>query len=64
MTIKDKEFYDLINFFDRQFSGRKDKEPKELWSKGHIYQDGERNNLFLVFRSGYCLGKEITKQGA
>lgn len=30
-----------------------DKEEKELWSKGHIYCDGEVNNAFKIFRLGY-----------
>lgn len=51
-----KEHYDLMAQFDRQFPGRLDKEPKELWAKGNIYQDGNRNELFLAFRRGYAYG--------
>ena len=58
--IKDKEHYDLIKQFDKEYRGnRLDKETKDLWSKGCIYQDGEINNLFLAYRKGYSLRKSI-----
>ena len=62
MNIKDKEHHELIEYFDRNFSGRKDKEGKELWSKGYIYQDGGVNEAFINFRKGYALGKSIAYQ--
>lgn len=55
--ITSKEHYDLIAQFEREFKGRFDKEPKELWVKGHVYQSGEMNDKFTIFRKGYALGK-------
>ena len=52
-----KEHYDLIAFFEKTFIGRNDKEPKEMWSKGYVFQDGMRNIQFQMFLSGYMLGK-------
>ena len=56
--LKTKEHYDLMNKFERDFSYlRLDKEDKELWANGRIYQSGETNNLFLAYRLGYSYGK-------
>ena len=53
-----KEHYDLIEMFEKTVTGfRTDKEPKELWAKGHVYQHGEYNRLFIVYREGYSYGK-------
>jgi hypothetical protein len=41
--------------------GRFDKEPKELWKKGTVYQDGKVNELFKIYWHGYALGKCATK---
>lgn len=49
-----KEHYDLMAQFEREHSGRFDKEDKALWLKGIIYQDGRVNELFLVYRRGYA----------
>lgn len=57
--IKTKEHYDLIDQFEREHRGRFDKEPKELWAGGHIYQDGHLNDLFLAYRRGYSYGKAV-----
>jgi hypothetical protein len=58
MSLLSKEHYELIAMFDREFSHlRLDKESKDIWSKGHIYQSGEANNLFLAYRRGFALGK-------
>lgn len=65
MNIKTKEHYDVIEAFERAMphmrftSGRLDKEQKEMWSKGFIYQCGETNNLFLAFRHGVAHGKSV-----
>lgn len=57
MTINTKEHYDLMAQFEREFSHhRLDKEPKDLWSKGIIYQNGQANELFLAYRRGYAYG--------
>lgn len=58
MTLFAKEHYELMDMFEREFRGeRLDKEPKELWSKGHVYQSGPTNDLFLAYRKGYALAK-------
>jgi hypothetical protein len=60
--LKTKEHYDLMAQFEREFKGmRLDKEDKELWHKGIIYQNGETNNLFDAFRRGYSLGKLVER---
>ena len=63
MTLGSAEHYEIIEFFERAFvsqrSLRFDKEHKDLWSKGHIYQDGETNALFLAFRQGVSYGKAV-----
>jgi hypothetical protein len=53
-----KEFYDLRNDFERIFKGeRMDRENKEMYEKGAFYQNGQTNNLFKAFLSGYQLGR-------
>lgn len=65
MTLLSKDHYEMIEFFDRQFSHlRLDKEPKEMWSKGRIYQNGDANDLFLAFRHGAAYGRMNEMQGA
>lgn len=39
--------------------GRTDKEPKEMWARGIIYQAGEVNELFKIYRMGYAFGKAL-----
>jgi hypothetical protein len=56
--LKTQEHIDLIQMFEREFTDyRHDKEPKSLWASGHIYQDGQLNELFLAYRKGYALGR-------
>lgn len=53
-----KEHYELMYQFEKEFKHlRLDREDKELWEKGNIYQSGETNNLFLAYRQGYSFGK-------
>ena len=60
MNLLSKEHYELLEMFEQQNKHlRAEREPKELWRMGHIYQDGQTNNLFNYFRSGYALGKAI-----
>src|SRR5579885_1137853 len=58
------EHYRLLEVFERQFAhlGRMEKEPKDLWAKGFIYQDGHVNEIFLAFRRGYAYGKAFMQQ--
>lgn len=56
--LASKEHYDLMAQFEKAFRGHRfDREAKEYWPKGHVYQDGHVNNLFLAYRMGYALGK-------
>jgi hypothetical protein len=56
--LNSKEHYDLMAKFDRDFkTERLDKESKDMWIKGRIYQNGNVNRLFLAYRLGYSLGK-------
>lgn len=60
MKLLSQEHYDLMAMFEREFHGaRLDKEDKSIWSRGHVYQNGETNNLFLAFRRGYALGQAV-----
>jgi hypothetical protein len=54
MKIFAQEHYDLMIQFEREHSGRFDKEAKEFWPKGIVYQDGHINELFLAYRRGYA----------
>jgi uncharacterized membrane protein len=61
MRVGDKAFYDLLAMFEKiakqKFYGRLDREDKELWNQGIIYQDGRINELFVAFRLGYALAQ-------
>lgn len=61
--LKTQEHIDLMAMFEREYTGcyRLDKEPKESWPRGHIYQHGELNELFLAYRKGYALGKAMSR---
>lgn len=59
MRLFGKEHYDLMAQFEsdcKDLCTRFEKEDQSLWPKGHIYQHGETNNLFLVYRRGYAYG--------
>ena len=56
--LKSKEHYELMAQFEKTvIPGRCDKESKDLWPKGIVYQDGQVNKMFLAFRMGYSFGK-------
>lgn len=59
MKVGSKEHYEMMAFFERTFKreGRMDKEDKDLWPKGYVYQHGEVNRLFSVFLHGVAFGK-------
>ena len=60
--LKTNEHYELLAMFEREFTGhRYDKESKDLWPKGRVYQDGALNELFLAYRRGYALGKAVER---
>jgi hypothetical protein len=57
-----QEHDDVIAMFDREFKGcRLDKEAKELWKSGHVYQNGETNNLFNAYLRGYAFCKCVER---
>jgi hypothetical protein len=61
MSLGSQEHYDMIAMFERVFTGQRfDKESKDMWSKGYVYQNGETNNLFLAFRHGVAYGKAVS----
>ena len=64
MQLNTKEHYDLMLQFEREFCPWRieEKEDKRWWAKGHIYQNGELNELFLAYRKGYALAKSIYQQ--
>lgn len=57
--LNTQEHIDLMTMFEREFKGRPDRESKEFWPKGRIYQDGQKNELFLAYRKGYALAKAV-----
>ena len=60
MTIKDKEHYELMAMFEREFKGYgrlAHEQDKKMWAIGNVYEDGHVNQLFLAYRKGYALGK-------
>jgi len=59
MQVKTREHYELIEQFESEFPGRHDKEDRDLWRIGRIYQDGQLNELFLAYRRGYALAQAI-----
>jgi hypothetical protein len=60
MTLLSQDHYDLIAMFDRLYKGeRLDKETKDMWPKGYVYQNGETNRLFLAFRQGVAYGRAV-----
>lgn len=63
MQIHTQEHIDIIAMFEREHSGRFDKETKSLWPMGRIYQDGQINELFLAYRRGYALARAVYVNG-
>ena len=60
MKVGTKEFDDILENFDKNFKHmRLDKESKEYWSKGQVYQNGETNNAYSAFVLGYSLGRVV-----
>lgn len=60
MQLTSKEHYELMANFETSFKHhRLDKEPKDLWPRGVVYQDGKVNEIFKAYREGYALHKAI-----
>jgi len=56
-----KEWYDLLQQFEKDRAGRMDREPKELWPH-NVYQDGAINRDFQLYFKGYSFGKLTGRQ--
>lgn len=62
-AVYSKAHYELMAQFEREFSHhRLDKEPKEMWVKGVIYQNGVTNELFLAYRRGFAYGEALSME--
>jgi hypothetical protein len=57
------EHYAMMEFFERTMKGRwrLDREDKSMWAKGRIYQNGEANAAFLIFRQGVAYGESLSQ---
>lgn len=65
MQIHTREHQEMMVEFEKQFRHRRlDREAKEFWPKGIVYQDGQTNELFLAYRSGYALGTAVERMTA
>ena len=63
--LNTQEHIDLMTMFEREFKGmRLDRETKDLWPRGRVYQNGETNEMFLAYRKGYAFGKAIHQSAA
>lgn len=65
MQLTTQQHYELIAQFEKEFrtEGRLTREAKELWPRGHIYQDGRLNELFLAYRKGCAYGLALSRGG-
>lgn len=68
MELKSREHAELIAQFEKDikrqiYGARFDKEPRESWKRGIIYQDGRTNEMFLIYRLGYGTGKLTERLG-
>ncbi|MBK6942529.1 MAG: hypothetical protein IPH13_20325 [Planctomycetes bacterium] len=63
MKLCDREWYDLMAQFEKQFrhEGRLDREASSIWPKRRYYQDGRVNDLFIAFTAGYALGTSVER---
>lgn len=62
MQIGTTEHYEMISGFEKHMKtspirARFEKEEKEHWNKGRIYQCGNTNDLFRVYSAGYALAR-------
>lgn len=62
MRIGSQEHYDMMAAFEKYAARspircRFDKESKDQWPNGRIYQDGNTNDLFNLYSAGYALAR-------
>jgi len=56
VKVGSKEFYELMEQFERDFAyDNPVREGKESWKYQHFYSNV--NNMFLAYMAGYSLGK-------
>lgn len=57
--IETKEFNDIMRYFEKIHGRglRLDKEDFKDWQRKLYYQNGEVNKMFIMFFSGYMLGR-------
>lgn len=64
MKIGSKEHDEILKHFENNYNHlRLDKEPRGLWPRGIVYQDGEVNKLYEAYILGYSLGRVVYMQG-
>ena len=60
MKVGTKEFDDILANFEKNFYHmRLEKESKDFWSMGQIYQNGETNNAYKAYVMGYSFGRVV-----
>lgn len=68
MKTGGREHVELVAMFERDQTfvepRRFDKEPREDWDCGRIYQCGLTNSLFLAYRRGYAFAKACGVMGS
>lgn len=59
MTLGSKDHKEIMQMFEKIYAKefRLDREPKALWPQGIIYQNGDANRAFNVFRQGVAYGR-------
>ena len=57
--LQTKEFYDVMDMFEKTFDYVGRKESKEEWPRQHYYCSGKLNTEFIAFLAGYSFGKTI-----
>ena len=59
MQVGSKEFYELMEQFERDFSQfRPRREQEDVWEYRHFYTN-EVNNMFLAYMAGYSFGRSV-----
>ena len=60
VQVGSREHYAIMEQFEREFyHARLDRETKELWAQGNVYQHGGTNDLFSAYLRGYAFGKAV-----